>query len=66
MAKELEAKDTLGKPINDIVYTEMTVIAYFEDPGFTQALKELLYKPENKELLLKYEQSLPSWTVVLA
>ena len=44
----------------------MTVIAYFEDPGFTQALKELLYRPENKELLLKYEQSLPSWTVVLA
>jgi len=33
----------------------MTVIVYFEDPGFQQALKELLYKPENKDLLLKYE-----------
>lgn len=44
----------------------MTIIASFEDPGFQQALKELLFKPENKEMLLKYEQSLPSWTIVLA
>ena len=45
---------------------EISIIAAYEDPGFQQALKELLYKPENKELLLKFEQSLPSWTVVLA
>lgn len=44
----------------------MTIIIFFEDPGFQQAMKELLYRPENKKLLLKYEQSLPSWTIVLA
>jgi hypothetical protein len=55
-----------GKPVNEELLKETTIIAYFEDPGFQQALKELLFKPENKELLLKFEQSLPSWTVVLA
>lgn len=51
---------------NEQVLKEMTVIAYYEDPGLQQALKELLYRPDNKALLLKFEQSLPSWTVVLA
>lgn len=44
----------------------MTVVAHFEDPGVQQALKQLLGKPENKGMLLMYEASLPSWTVVLA
>ena len=44
----------------------ITVLAYFEDPGLQQTLKQLLQVPENKSMLLKYEQSLPSWTVVLA
>jgi hypothetical protein len=41
------------------------LIAHFEDPGVSIAFKELLSDPANKKLLLKYEASLPSWTVVM-
>ena len=44
-----------GTPVNDVLLQEISVIACYEDPGFQQALKELLYRPENKELLLIYE-----------
>jgi hypothetical protein len=42
------------------------LIAHFEDPGISIALKDILSDPANKKLLLKYETSLPSWTVVMA
>jgi len=45
---------------------DLTVIAYFDDPGLPYALKEVINMPCNKELLKLYEASLPSWTVVLA
>ena len=44
----------------------MTLIAHFEDPGISLAFKEILADPANKNLLLKYETSLPAWTVVMA
>jgi len=45
---------------------DISVIVFFEDPGLQDAFKELLSQPQNKPLLLKYEESVPSWTVVLA
>lgn len=44
-----------GEPVNDVEIKDISIIAFHEDPGFQQALKELLFKPENQELLLKYE-----------
>jgi aryl carrier-like protein len=44
----------------------LTLIAHFEDPGVSIAFKDILANPTNKKLLLKYEASLPSWTVVMA
>ena len=54
------------EPFNDKEIKDITIIVHYEDPGIQQALKELLYKAENKKLLLKFEQSVPSWTVVMA
>lgn len=42
------------------------MIAGFEEPAVQMKLKQILGNPENKDLLLKYEASLPSWTIVLA
>jgi len=44
----------------------LTIVAYFDDPIFPYALKELLNAKENNKLLRIYEASLPSWTIVLA
>jgi len=44
----------------------MTLIAHFEDPGVSLVFKDILADPVNKKLLVKYETSLPSWTVVMA
>ena len=51
----IEVQISSGTPVNDVLLQEISVIACYEDPGFQQALKELLYRPENKELLLIYE-----------
>ena len=45
---------------------DLTIIAYFDDPIFPYAMKEMLNLKENKRLLRLYEASLPSWTIVLA
>jgi len=48
------------------VLKDLTIVGYFDDPIISFALKELINMPENKKLLLLYEASLPSWTVILA
>jgi len=54
------------EPFDERVLSDLTLIAYFDDPIFPFALKEILNNKENKQLLLLYEASLPSWTIVLA
>jgi hypothetical protein len=44
----------------------MTLITYFEDQEVFLHMKKILEDTKNKRLLLKYEESLPSWTVVMA
>jgi hypothetical protein len=44
----------------------VTVIGTFEEPAVQIIFKQILSRPENKDLLLKYEASLPSWTIVFA
>jgi hypothetical protein len=53
-------------PVNQSNVRCITVIFYFEDPGIQIFFKQFLSLPENKPLLLLYEQQLPSWTIVLA
>ena len=67
-ASSQQKKTGEGKvePFNDKEIKDITIIVHYEDPGIQQAMKELLYKAENQKLLLKFEQSVPSWTVVMA
>jgi hypothetical protein len=52
--------------IDERTLKDLTIIAYFDDPILPYALKETLNLKENKRLLMLYEASLPSWTIVLA
>ena len=44
----------------------VTVIGTFEEPAVQMKFKQILARAQNKDLLLKYEASLPSWTIVFA
>ena len=44
----------------------VTVQAYFDDPLLPYRMREVIMMKENKQLLLHYETSLPSWAVVMA
>lgn len=65
-AELLAPSITLRGPIDERILKDLTLIAYFDDPVFPYALKEILNIKENKPLLRLYEASLPSWTIVLA
>ena len=70
LAKVEESSRSHGKGRIQIkderVLKDLTIVGYFDDPIIHFALKELINMPENKNLLLLYEASLPSWTVILA
>lgn len=42
-----------------------TLVAYFDDPVIPFYFRDLVKKPENKQLLRMYERGIPSWAVFL-
>ena len=52
--------------LKETVMDKMTVQAYFDDPVLHYRMREVIMMKKNSALLVKYEASIPSWTVVLA